>query len=140
MNISDYIVATLIISYCVVMIWWFIKWLIRRIIDTHIDEQLETVLKELRDRAGQVSTIPVLMPSPLTPEEQAALEEQEKIDAGEDIEPDMPDGITNREELYEKVLKDIVNNWDHESDAHKYKTSCRVCMAGLALDGKNPWK
>ena len=110
--------------------------------DSMSEEEVEATMAKIRqsieDRAVQITT---LQPSPLTPEERAALEEQEKIDAGEDIDViGMPFGIYNREELYEKVLQDTVNSWDHDDDAHKHNTPCRVCMAELALDGKNPWK
>lgn len=35
---------------------------------------------------------------------------------------------------YEKVLKDLSANWDHDNDAHRYGTPCRVCMCEIALD------
>ncbi len=31
------------------------------------------------------------------------------------------------------ALRDIRDNYDHDSDAHKYNTSCRVCTATEAL-------
>lgn len=110
--------------------------------DSMSEEEVEATMAKIRksmeDRAIQI--IP-LKPSPLTPEEQEFADKQGKIDRGEDIEVvGMPLGITNREELYEKLLEDIASNWDHDDDAHKYKTSCRVCMAEHALDGKNPWR
>lgn len=32
------------------------------------------------------------------------------------------------------ALKDIESNYDHDDDAHKYKTNCRCCIAKEALN------
>ena len=41
---------------------------------------------------------------------------------------------------YESVLEDIRDNYDCDSDAHKYGTACRACISGRALAGKDPWR
>ena len=41
-----------------------------------------------------------------------------------------------RLKTYSKALYDIRDNFDHELDAHKYKTTCRVCLADAALRSK----
>jgi len=33
-----------------------------------------------------------------------------------------------------EALKDIATNYDHDGDAHKYHTGCRVCIAQSALN------
>lgn len=33
----------------------------------------------------------------------------------------------------EAALKDVRDNWDHDDDAHRYKTRCRCCVAEAAL-------
>lgn len=105
--------------------------------DSMSEEGVEATMAKIRNSIK----VEALQPSPLTPEEQEFADQQGKIDRGEDIDViGMPFGITNREELYEKVLEDTVNSWDHDDDAHKNKTPCRVCIAELALDGKNPWR
>ena len=35
--------------------------------------------------------------------------------------------------LLRAFARDIAENWDHDSDAHKYGTPCRVCEATAVL-------
>jgi hypothetical protein len=49
------------------------------------------------------------------------------------LEPD------EKVKMYERLLEDVRDGYDCDSDAHKYGTSCRACMARRALEGKDPW-
>lgn len=39
----------------------------------------------------------------------------------------------------QRVLEALRDDWDCDTDAHKYNTSCRCCLASRVLDGRDPW-
>lgn len=41
--------------------------------------------------------------------------------------------------LLEDTLENIRDNYDHDPDAHRYNTPCRVCTAEQALEGIVWW-
>lgn len=42
-------------------------------------------------------------------------------------------GLEKKIEALKELARDIRDNWDHDDDAHRYGTSCRVCMATEVL-------
>lgn len=62
----------------------------------------------------------------------ADLERQRASDAREIA------ALRERLASYDALARDLAANWDHDSDAHKYGTSCRVCMAEAALAPASP--
>lgn len=50
----------------------------------------------------------------------------------ENLKPEVPE-LRELLKLARETLRDFATNWDCDSDAHKYGTTCRVCDARETL-------